>query len=294
MLVACADKQPKPNMVPASEIPAYAVAYPDRLTAETEQLVTDKQHATEQSEKLSARASDLKPGADPAVMIVVVRQSDEAGRTAAFADESRAARDLRAFWKEERGPITARANGAAQKQLTEGNCGSCNQLDLSTSLGYAVGAGIDKQLEKRLRARNQAHRTIEAHEDRIGTANVPAAQKLADDIALTSYQVNVELPMARDRVDALLAEEDDVSSTLTRAAEWEQSYQTGDRSARDKKRSQGRLELLEKSRAALPTAVESAHAARKDLDPDIEALRKRYAQTIEALEKNLEAQQATK
>jgi len=294
MLVACADKQPKPNMVPASEIPAYAVAYPDRLTAETEQLVADKQHATEQSEKLSDRASDLKPGADPAVMVVVLRQSDQAGRTAAFADESRAAHDLRAFWKEERGPITARANSAAQKQLSEGNCGSCNQLDLSASLGYAVGAGIDKQLEKRLRACNEAHRTIEAHEDRIGTANVPAAQKLADDIALTSYQVNVELPMARDRVDALLEEADDVSSTLTRAAEWEQNYQTGDRSARDKKRSQERLELVEKSRAALPTAVANAQAARKDLDPDIEALRKRYVQTMEALEKNLEAQQAAK
>ena len=216
ILTACADTQPKPNMVPASEIPAYAVAYPDRLTAETEQLVADKQHATEQSEKLSARASDLKPGADPAVMIVVVRQSDEAGRTAAFADENRAARDLRAFWKEERGPITARANGAAQKQLTEGNCGSCNQLDLSPSLGYAVGAGIDKQLEKRLRASNEAHRTIDAHEDRIGTANVPAAQKLADDIALTSYQVNVELPMARDRVTRSGAK--NVSSSSRRAA----------------------------------------------------------------------------
>jgi hypothetical protein len=100
--------------------------------------------------------------------------------------------------------------------------------------------------------------------------------------------------MARDRVDALLEEEDEVSSTLTRAAEWEQSYQTGDRSARDKKRSQERLELVEKSRAALPTAVANAKAARKDLDPDIEALRKRYAQTMEALEKNLEAQQAAK
>jgi hypothetical protein len=62
----------------------------------------------------------------------------------------------------------------------------------------------------------------------------------------------------------------------------------------DKKRSQERLELVEKSRAALPTAVANAQAARKDLDPDIEALRKRYAQTMEALEKNLEAQQAAK
>jgi hypothetical protein len=292
MLAACADKQPKPITVSAAELPSYAVAYPDRLASETELLVTDKQQADEQSQKLSTRAGELKPGADPATMIVVVRQSDQAGRTEAFARANGQVRDLRAFWEEERGPISARANGAAQKQLTEGNCGACGQVDLSGSLGYAVGAGIDKQLEKRLRACNEAHRTIEANEDRIGAANVPTVEKLADDIALTSYQVNVALPVERSRIDALLDEQGDVDATLAHAIEWERSYQSANRSARDKKRSQERLAILEKSRAALPTAVANANAARKDLDPTIETLRKRYADTLEALEKNLESQQA--
>jgi len=292
ILAACADKQPKPVMVSAADLPSYAVGYSDRLATETGLLVADKQQATDQTQQLSTRTSELKPGADPATVLAVVRLSDHCGRTDAFARANAEARSLSAFWKEERGPITARANGAVQKQLSEGNCGACGQVDLGGSLGYAVGAGIDKQLEKRLRAINEGQRTIENNEDRIGAANVPIVQKLADDIALTSYQVNVALPQGRDRVDGLLAERDDVDEALARAIEWEHSYQTAARSAGDKKRSQERLAILEKSRAAIPGAVTNANDARKDLDPLIEALRKRYAETMEALEKDLEAQQA--
>ena len=292
VLVACADKQPKPIMVSAAGLPSYAIRYPDRLNAETALLVADKQQASEQSQKLSAAAGGLKPGADPAAVLVVVRQADQSGRTEAFAQANAESRSLHVFWEEERHPITARAKNAAQKQLTEGNCGTCSQLDLGGTLGYAVGAGIDKQLEKRLRAANEAHRTIEYNEGRIGAANVPTVQKLADDIALTSYQVNIALPQTRDRVDALLAEQSDVDDTLVRAIEWERSYLAGNPSASDKRNAQERLALIEKSRAAIPAAVASAEAARKDLDPQIEALRTRYAETVEALEQELEAQQA--
>jgi len=291
-LAACADKQPKPIVVSAAGLPSYAIGYADRLNAETILLIADKRQATEQWQKLSARTGELKPGADPAAVLAVVQQADHAGRTEAFARANEQGRSLHAFWEEERGPITARAKSAAQKQLTEGNCGACSQLDLSATLGYAVGAGIDKQLEKRLRAANEAYRTIEYNEGRIGAANVWTVQKLADDIALTSYQVNIALPRARDRIDALLAEQGDVDATLVRAIEWERSHLAASRSAVDKRNGQERLALLEKSRAAMPGAVAGAQAARKDLDPQIETLRERYAENLEALESNLKAQQA--
>lgn len=292
LLAACADKQPTPIVVSAAGLPSYAIRYADRLNAETAMLVADKKQASEQSQKLSAAAGGLKPGADPAAVLAVVQQADQSGRTEAFAEANAESHDLHAFWEEERHPITARAKNAAQKQLNEGNCGTCSQLDLGGTLGYAVGAGIDKQLEKRLRAANEAHRTIEYNEGRIGAANVPTVQKLADDIALTSYQVNIALPRARDRIDALLAEQDDVDATLVRAIEWERSYLAGSPSAPDKRNAQERLALIERSRAAIPAAVASAEAARKDLDPQIETLRTRYAETLEALENELEAQQA--
>jgi hypothetical protein len=288
-LAACADKQPKPIMVSAAGLPSYAIGYADRLSAETNVLIADRQQAAEQSQKLSARTGELGPGADPAVLLAVVHQADHAGRTEAFARANEQGRSLRAFWEAERGPISARAKNAAQKQLTEGNCGACSQLDLSGTLGYAVGAGIDKQLEKRLRAANEAYRTIEYNEGGIGAANVRSVQKLADDIALTSYQVNIALPQARDRIDALLAEQDDVDATLVRAIEWERSYLAGNRSAVDRRNGGERLALLDKGRAAIPAAVAGAETARKDLDPLIETLRKRYAENLEALESNLQA-----
>jgi hypothetical protein len=290
VLAACADKQPKPIMVSAAGLPSYAIRYPDHLTAETNMLVADKQQANEQSAKLSDRASELKPGADPEAMLAVVQQADQAGRTEAYARVNAEARSLREFWEEEHGPIAARANGAAQKQITESKCGACDKLELGGTLSYAVGAGIDKSLEKRLHAANEAYRTIEYNQDRIGAANVPTAQKLADDVALTSYQVNVALPQSRDRIDALLDEQDDVDATLVRALEWERNLQSENRSASDKRNSQERIALMEKSRAAIPPAATAAGAARKDLDPQIEELRKRYATTLETLEKNIEAQ----
>jgi hypothetical protein len=291
-LAACADKQPKPIMVSAAGLPSYAIGYADRLSAETALLIADRQQAAEQSQKLSGRSEELQPSADPAAVLAVVRQADHAGRTEAFARASEQGRSLRAFWEAERGPISVRARNAAQKQLTEGNCGACSQLDLSGTLGYAVGAGIDKQLEKRQRAANEAYRTIEYNEGVIGAANVPTVQKLADDIALTSYQVNIALPQARDRIDALLAEQGDVDATLVHAIEWERSYLAGKRSAVDRRNGEERLALLDKSRAAIPAAVAAAETARKDLDPEIETLRKRYAENLEALESNLEARQA--
>ena len=288
----CASKRPEPIMAPSAGLPSYAIGYPERLSAETAVLVADKQQAHDLSEKMATRPTELKPGANPELLLVIVKQADEAGRSEAFVQANAEARELRAFWEEERGPITARVNGAAQKHLTEANCGPCAQTDLGGPLSYALSNGIDKQLEKRLRACNEAQRTIELNKDGLGNGNVAPVQKLADDIALTSYQVNVALPQERNRIDSLLDEQDDIESTLTRAIEWEQAYQATNRSAADKKDSQERLAVLEKSRAAVAPAVTNAEAARKDLDPQIEQARKRYADALEALENELKAQQA--
>lgn len=290
-VTACGGSPPQPVTVSSAGLPGYALGYPDRLGAETQSLVAGKAQATELTEKFSTRSREFKAGADPGLLLLVVRQSDQAGRSEAFARTTAEARALGAFWEEERGPIAARANAAAQKQLTEANCGACGQADLNGPIAYALTNGVEKQLEKRLRACNEAHRTIEHNKDALGTGNLAIAQKLADDVAFASHRVHVALPEARDRIDTLLDERDDVESTIERALEWERSYQGGDRSAADKKESQARAAALEKTRAAIPAAVTQAEAARKDLDRQIEEMRKRYGAALEALENELEAAQ---
>jgi hypothetical protein len=252
-------------------------------------LSADKQKATELTQKLGTRTSDLKPGADPALLLLIVQQADDAGRGEAFATANDQARGVRDFWEEERGRITGRANSAAQKQLTEANC---KETDISPAIGYALKDGVDKQLEKRLRAENEAQRTIERNRNAIGAANLAAVQKLADDIAMASYLVNIALVLDRNRVDRLLYERADVDDTLASAIERERESQASLRSAADKKLSQERIAEFDKSRALVGPAAAKAEAARADLDPLIENARKDYQAALETLENNLKAQAA--
>ena len=292
LTLGCAGKQVEPVMVSSAGHPGYAIGYADQLGAETQQLVSDLQQASEQSQTLAAPKDELKPGYDPGVLLVILRESDEAGRSEAFVRATAEARSLHEFWAEARGSVTARANSAVRKQLAEGNCGACAEADSSGPISYALTAGIDKQLQERLRGCNEAHETIDRNKELLGKGNLAAVQKLADDIALTSYRVNVALPITRNRIDALLAESDDVDATLAHAIEWERGHQGQNPPAAAVKRSHERVAVLEKSRVAIAPAVQAAQAARKDLDPKIEDLRKRYAASLEKLQADLEAERA--
>jgi len=284
----CANRQPKPIMVSSAGAPGYALSYPERLEAETKLLEGDEQKAKELSEKLGTRRSELKPGADPAILLLIVQRADEDGRSQALAEATDDTRAVRTFWEDERGPIGARAASAAQKQAAEAKC---SQTDFGGPVAYALKSGVDTQLEKRLRADSEAQRTIERNKAALGAGNLSAVQKLADDITSASYVVNIEMVEQRNRIDGLLSERARVGSTLSNAIDWERKFQMSSRPAADKKASQERMAALQKSRAALPAALAHGDAARRDLDKRIEAARKSYQEGLEALEKDLEAQQ---
>ncbi len=289
LTTGCAHQQPQPILVSSGNAEGYALGYAELLSAETTELVDDKLKTTELAQKLETLKGGLKIDVDPQLLLLIVRQADEAGRSEAFANANEEDRRLRQFWDEERGRIAGRVSAAAQKQLTET---SCTQVDVSGAIGPALKDGVDRQLEKRLRAENEAQRTIEQKKGTIGAANVNALQKLADEIALTSYLANVALVLDGRRIDRLLAERSDVESTLEDAIERERKVQAGRPSPAEQKASQERVVEYEKSRAAIPPAATSAEAARKDLDAVIESTRKQYQSSLDALEKQLEAQAA--
>lgn len=288
---ACAGNQVQPVVGSPAGQTGYALGYPDVLAAETAALVADGEQAAELTQGLGQRTQELKPGADPELIFVIAKQADEAGRSRAYAEALEDGRALGAFWEEERGPLTSRVNGAAQKQVAEAGC--AKEPDLGGAISYALKDGLDKQVEKRLRDRNEAHRTIDRNKAALGTGNVARAQKLADDIAMSSYLVNIALVRDRDRVAGLVSERSDVDGTLGDAIEWEQSYQQGDHSAAEKKASQQEMAALEKARAAIPPAAEAAEASLKDLDPKIENARKAHEAALDELKQALETQQQT-
>ncbi len=277
-----------PVVVSSAGVPSYALGYPAALSAQTETLVADKKQAQTLSRGLPTRSADFKASADPKLLLYIVQQSDQAGRGEAFAAAHADASASRQFWDEERGPITSRVSGAAQKQVTEAGC---TKAEVGGAISYALKDGVDKQLEKRLRARNEAQRTIERNKNALGQANVAAAQKLADDVAMTSFLVNSELVFERDRLRVLLDEQGDVDSTLRRAAEDEVEWQKAKpATGADLKTSQELVSALQKSRSALPAAANGAENALVNIDLDIENARKEYQAGLDLIEEALEKQ----
>src|SRR5262245_61154507 len=100
VVAGCASRQVQPVMVSASGATGYARVYPERLNTETATLVADKQKSAELSQTLGTRTRELKAGADPELLLVIVQQADEAGRSEAYATAFDEARGLRAFWDE--------------------------------------------------------------------------------------------------------------------------------------------------------------------------------------------------
>lgn len=286
VLAGCAGRQPTPIVISSAGATGYALAYPEQLSAEASALTTDKTRTAELLQSLGAAKSQLKPGADRGLLQTIIAQANEAGRGADFAAANAEASALRSFWSEERGAITARVNGVAQKQITEAGC---TTADVSAGVGYALKDSVDRQLERRLRAHNEAHRTLERNKAALGQANLPALQKLADDIAQASYLVNSGLVDGRDRVQRLLAEQGDVDGTLDDAMAEERALQTtSPASGAAHKASQQRLTALDTSRRAIPAAVASGEAALKDVDVQIENARTDYQNALAALNDQLQ------
>src|SRR5439155_4469262 len=128
---------------------------------------------------------------------------DEAGRSRGYASRRKETEQVRTFWEEERNPITGRVAGAAQNKVTEAKC---ENADVSGAVSYALKDGVDKQIEKRLRAKSDAQVLVDRYKTTFGQANAAIVQKLADDVAAASYIVNVGLVEDRNRLTRLLAE----------------------------------------------------------------------------------------
>lgn len=291
LTLGCASKQPTPIVNSSAGAAGYALGYPEALTGASATLVQDMTQASLISQKLRGRASDLKPGADPKLVLFIVEQSDAAGRGEAFASAHADEAALRDFWEDERAPLSGRVSGAAQKQVTEAGC--TTPVEVGGAVSYALKEGVDRQLEKRLRAHNEAHRTIERNKVALGQGNVSVVQKLADDVAMASYLVNSALVEDRDRVQRMMAEQGDVDSTLEDAIEYEREWQTQTpTTGADLKASLELVASLEKSRAAIPAAAASGESALKDINVEIEAARKNYQTALETLQDTLGAQPA--
>jgi hypothetical protein len=144
---------------------------------------------------------------------------------------------------------------------------------------------MDKALEKRLRAANDAHVLIDRYKTALGAPNEPAVKKLADDVALSSYLANVALVNDRLRVAGALQQQKAADDTLQRAIADERSFQQDKgRTDAERKASDDRIAQYQKSQQAIGGAVVSADVALKNIDDQIKQAQKDHDTALRALE----------
>jgi hypothetical protein len=264
--------------------PVYALKYADELGASARAIGDAQEQQRKLASGFGARIDELKKP-DWDLVRSVVDESDAAGKSADFSDTHVDVDATRAFWADEKSTLDAKVGAGAQYAFKQASCTSgCTNVDVGGPAAFALNEAMEKALQKRLRASNDALLLIERHHTALGPTNTAALEKLADDVAQASYLVHVALVVRAERLKRLLADRSNIVATLDRFAQEESSYQAQPgRSEADKKASQERVAEAAKSKAQIDGAVTQAQAAVAGSDQTILATTKDYEDSLKGL-----------
>jgi len=287
---ACSAPKPEPRIASSAGEAGYAIEYPGALQSLSNQYVNAEGAIKKIAADFPKYPDQLKDPPWPHVLEVVQR-ADEAGASASYVERHREVQGARTFFTEEKDEITKRVAGSVQYAAKKKEC----DFDAYGPAAGGLKDAVDKQLEKRTRARNEAHFLIDRHRDALGKANTQVLEKQADDISLASYLVNIEIVTVKVDAARLLADADQVKKTLDRAIADEQSFQaaTG-RSAAEKKASADRVTRMQESKARVDSAVAQTQTFAKDIEQRNDAIKKEYVTALDALKKAISSRAGVK
>jgi hypothetical protein len=277
-LAGCSSSAKEPAVASAGGHAAYAVRYDEELTAATKSFSDAQSKEKTLTGGFAAYVDQLKKP-DWSKVELIVSDSDEAGKSADFAEAANDQTAIKNFWDAEKGEITGRAMGSPQ--VKESGCGG---EQASGQIAFAMNEAVNKRLQKRLRARNDAFVVIERYRTPLGPQNVQPLEKLADDVSEASYDVHVLMLLQRKRLEALVKDQGDVKKTLDRYVQEENALQAEPgRTDADKKASQDRVTAANKKKGEIDNVAAQAQAQIKDMDKSIDAATKDYDDQLKAL-----------
>jgi len=278
-LAACSSSGKGPVLASSSSQTNYAVHYSDELGASAKAVTDAQTREKTLSAGFAARVDELKkPDWDRVQSII--DDSDAAGRSADFADAHADADAVRDFWERDKDAITGRVVGNVQHTTKEAGC----TADVAGPTAFALNEGITKQLQKRLRGKNEAFVTIERYRTSMGPQNAAALEKLADDISQASYDVNVSMAQERARLQRIVDDKSDVKKTIDRFVSDENAYQAEPgRTDADKKASADRVTAANKTKGEVDAVAAQAKTILEHMDETIAASKKDYDEALKAL-----------
>lgn len=277
---ACNSKQNTVLVQSASGESAYASRFPEELQRARNDFLTRESEARQKLQAFANYPSELdKP--DWKQVKAVYQAADAAGHSSAYVQQARENQSVTRFFDEEKEEISKKVAGAANYAAKQKSC----KVEVYGPASHALQKSVEKQLEERLRAHNEAHSLIADNAEALGKPNREKLEKQADDIAATSYAVRVQNPESIDELKRRVDESKDVGSTLDRVIEEAKAVEADSaRADADKKAATARREHAEKAKSELETEVSAAQKLLEEMENRVKALQEEYDKAFKDLE----------
>lgn len=281
--LGCSAPRPEPEIASSASQSGYAERYPAELQATATSLSDREDIAKRTADQFQGYPDQLKEP-DWKVVVDVIEQADAAGRSYDYVERVRAVDGAVAFFNDNKEDLTRKVSGAAQYVVKQKGC----DVDVTGATSHALEEGVERQLEKYVRDRNEAHRRIDRHRVSLGKENAAALEKQADAVSFTSYLVHIDMVEHKLRLRRMLEEIEAIKASIDEAIAAERAFQSsGKRTDEERKASDARIEELGRSKAILDSSATQAKQIDEAMDERIAAAQKTYREAFDALRATL-------
>jgi hypothetical protein len=276
--LGCSAQKPEPEVASSASQPGYAQDYPAAVEQISKDFGRDDDDARTIATTFAVTAKDLK-APDWKLVADVERSANAAGRSRAYVDRTEEVQGAQAFFTAEQDEIVKKVGGSATYACKQKG----GDVELSATVSRSLSDTVTKQLEKRLRERNDAHAMIDRHRHEMSKEDAAALEVLADQISRASYLVHIAMVEEKVRLRAALEEAEQVKKTLADYIAEERAIGSKATKDADKKDSEARIERATQAKAQVDVALSQGREMEQKMEERIAAAQKRHKEAVDAL-----------
>jgi hypothetical protein len=283
--IGCSTPKPEPEIASSASLGGYAEGYSAELNAANTDFSAQQAEVKQTIAGFGGYPRALKGPGKPYAKEIMAK-ADESGRSHAYVETIREVKEAQTFFAREKDEITRKVAGSANYAAKQKNC----DVEVGGAVAAALKETVDKQMEKRLREGNEAHRIIERHREEIGKEDAATLEKQADDVAYASYVAHVQIVELKLKIRWMAQEAETIKATADREIKAEEEFAANPkRTPAEKKASQDRVAAMNKAKADVDAAAGQAKALDEAMDNQVSALQTEYKDAVTKLKDSLES-----